>query len=212
MNPEGPGSSVRVSGMPIDEELRRVLLAMREEDLRVREQLLPELGDGYHPRMEEVHRRNTDLLKQIIAACGWPGRSLAGVDGAMAAWFVAQHAISDPEFQRRALVLLRDAVAMGEASPAAAAYLEDRIAMYEGRPQVYGTQFEPDENGITRPYWIAEPEQVNQRRAAIGLDSIEERTRKMRAEDEAQPPRTPEQIAAWRREYEEWLRKTGWRT
>lgn len=101
--------------------------------------------------MEAVHKRNAGRLKQVIAEHGWPGRSLVGEDGMIAAWFIVQHAISDPPFQRQVLTLLNDALARGEVSPQSLAFLEDRICIFEGRPQIYGTQFEPDDSGMYRP-------------------------------------------------------------
>jgi hypothetical protein len=53
---------------------------------------------GYHPRMEELQKQNAARLKDIIAEHDWPGRSLVGEDGAVAARFITQHAISDPPF------------------------------------------------------------------------------------------------------------------
>jgi hypothetical protein len=198
--------------MPVNEPLRRELLALREEDLRVRGEVIQgaSLYAGYHPRMEEVHRCNAGRLKEIIAQHGWPGRSLVGEDGAVAAWFIAQHAIGDPPFQRRVLELLREALARGEVSPAAPAYLEDRICFFEGRPQIYGTQFEPDEDGLLSPCPIADPDHVNERRLAIGLNTIEERTRELNADQQPEP--NPQARAEYERKHEEWLRKVGWRT
>ncbi|MBV8124280.1 MAG: hypothetical protein JO370_09390 [Paucibacter sp.] len=39
-----------------------------------------------------------------------------------------------PEFQRRVLFLLEDAVHAGEASPVKQAYLADRVAIHDGQP------------------------------------------------------------------------------
>lgn len=184
---------------------------MREEDLRVRAELLKGASSfgGYHPRMEELHKQNAARLKEIIAEHGWPGRSLVGEDGAIAAWFITQHAISDPAFQRRALELLREAHSKGEVSEKALAFLEDRICIFEGRPQIYGTQFEHDEYGMPQPSPIADPEHVNERRIAIGMNTIEERTRELQAE--YQPEYDPEKRAASERAHQEWLKKVGWR-
>jgi hypothetical protein len=197
--------------MPVDAQLRRELLALREEDLRVREQVFQgsSLFAGYHPRMEEVHRRNAARLNEIIAKHGWPGYSLVGQDGAAAAWFIAQHAIGDPPFQRRCLELLREALTGGEVSPAQPAFLEDRISYFEGRPQIYGTQFEPDEHGLLRPYPIADPEQVNERRKAVGLNTIEERTHEMRTGQQLELDL--EARIEYEQKYREWLKKVGWR-
>ena len=184
---------------------------MREEDLRVRAEVVKGASSfaAYHPRMEELHKRNATRLKEIIAEHGWPGRSLVGEDGAIAAWFIAQHAISDPPFQRRALELQREARDKGEISAVGPAFLEDRICVLEGRPQIYGTQFEGDEHGMPQPWQIADPEHVNERRAAIGMNTIEERTREMQAD--CSPEYDPEKRAECERGYQEWLRKVGWR-
>ncbi len=135
-----------------DEGLRQTLLAMKEEDFSVRAELIAEgtLSEGYHPRMEAVHRSNAARLTGIIEQYGWPGKSLVGEEGAEAAWLIAQHAIGAP-FMRRCLSLLQRAGSRGEAPLWQAAMLEDRIRMFEGRPQIYGSQFQPDEDGETVP-------------------------------------------------------------
>lgn len=46
-----------------------------------------------------------------------------------------------PTLQRAFLDALRGAVAQGEVSPAHLAYLEDRVRVHAGQPQLYGTQF-----------------------------------------------------------------------
>jgi len=196
----------------MNQELRLELLAMREHDMRVRDEVVKGASafDGYHPRMEEVHLRNAERLKQIIAEHGWPGRSLVGEDGMIAAWFIAQHAISDPPFQRRALELIQEAKSRGEASAIGAAFLEDRICVFEGRPQVYGTQFEPDEHGMPQPCPITDPEHVNERRKALGMNTVEQRTREIQEFDRPEEP-GPEKLAAYHRQQDEWLRRVGWR-
>ena len=71
---------------------------MREEDLRVRNQLMEagELGGPYVPRMEAVHVRNAARLRELIAVHGWPAEDIAGEDGAKAAWFIVQHSVGEP--------------------------------------------------------------------------------------------------------------------
>src|SRR5215471_20549472 len=198
--------------MRLNEDLRRELLAMREEDLRVRDEVIQgsSIDGAYDPRMEEVHNCHATRLKAIIAEHGWPGRSLVGEDGMIAAWFIAQHSISDPPFQRRALELLKEAQTKGEASIRAVALLEDRICAFEGRPQTYGTQFEPDEHGRYLPSPIADPEHVNERRLSIGMNTIEERTRELNADQQPEEI-SSEQFAEYQRNYLEWLRQVGWR-
>ncbi|HEY1898019.1 MAG TPA: DUF6624 domain-containing protein [Terracidiphilus sp.] len=193
----------------INESLRQQLLDMRAEDLRVRTELeaAGELGGPYVPRMEEVHVRNAARLRELIAEHGWPGEDIADEDGAKAAWFIAQHAIGEPEFQRRALVLLQSSAAEGRAPRWHAAFLEDRIALHESRPQRFGTQWIDDPgDGRARPWRLADPERVNDLRASVGLGP-------MHAIPDPGPPlaeekrRELEETRAW---WEQWLRSKGW--
>ena len=109
------------------EDLRQRLLGMAEEDERVRAELAAtgELFRSYPPRMAEVHNRNANERQVMIEQHDWPGKSLVGEDGARAARLILLHAIGNPALQRRALPILQDASARGEATPAHAAYLED---------------------------------------------------------------------------------------
>lgn len=194
----------------MNEQLRAELLSLRDADEHRREELVREgtLWDGYHPRMEEVHRANAARLNELVAQHGWPTRELAGEDGAEAAWIIVQHAIGEPEFQREMLVALKAAAEQDEIPAYQPAYLEDRIRMFEGRPQIYGTQFTTDDEGLPALWTIDDPEHVNERRAGLGLDTIEERTKKMR--NAWRPEERPKNMEAYRRGYEEWLSKTGW--
>jgi hypothetical protein len=86
------------------------------------------------------------------------------------------------------------------------AYLFDRIAMYASRPQRYGTQSLPCPDGQERRWKSESPENLNERRAAIGMppggdDPIESEPA---ADDLAQ-------YREWLQGYEAWLQRTGWR-
>ena len=193
----------------INDELRRELVEMRAEDNRVRQELLErgELGGPYVPRMEAVHTRNAARLRDLIDAHGWPGEDIAGKDGAESAWLIAQHAIGEPDFQREVLQLVQACAAAKQVPLWHAAYLEDRIAMYEGRPQRYGTQWLDDPvDGRTRPWLLAEPDRVNERRAEVGLGVlplIPERGPSLAPEER----RRIEENNLW---WKQWLVSKGW--
>ena len=65
------------------ERLREELKSMAAEDRQLRQELLDrgEMGDGYAPRMEALHRKNAARLKEIIDEHGWPDSDLVGEDG-----------------------------------------------------------------------------------------------------------------------------------
>jgi hypothetical protein len=186
------------------------LIAMRAEDLRVRQELAQsgELGGSYVPRMEAVHIRNAQRLKEIIDESGWPDEQVVGEDGTKAAWFIAQHAIGFPNFQRMCLGLLQRSADEGRVPRWHVAYLEDRVAMYEGHSQRYGTQWLDDAvDGRIRPWKLADPERVNELRAEAGLEP-------MPPIPERGPELSPEQqqaILEDQRWWEAWLISKGWR-
>jgi hypothetical protein len=167
----------------LEEALRAELLEMERADRAVRADLVARgvlHGGGYHPEMAAVHRRHNARMSAIIDAVGWPGRSLVGDDGCRVAGFVVQHAILDPALQRRCVPLLEAAVAAGEAFPFMLAFLTDRVLMELGQPQRYGTQHVGGPEGMLVPWPIAEPETVDARRQALGLEPLEERTQQLR--------------------------------
>ena len=182
---------------------------MQAEDLRVREELAREgvLGDGYQPRMEEVHRRNAARLEALVEQHGWPGRSLVGDDGAEAAWRILQHAISRPDLIRRLLPLLQQVAAAGEIPEWQPAYVLDRICFFEGHPQVYGTQYDWDDEGFATLWPVDDPDYVNERRKSVGLPPLAEEGARARL----QKPQAPQETKARREAMEAWARAVGWR-
>ncbi|MET8203399.1 DUF6624 domain-containing protein [Micromonospora taraxaci] len=156
-----PSAAVR-SPAAFDKALHDELVAMLDRDQADR---------GGTPQTESDQVR-TERLKDIISTHGWPTFALVGEDGANAAWAIAQHSDLDPAFQQEALGLLRAAVASRQASPGNLAYLEDRVAVGKGEPQVYGTQVRcgPDGPSPTTP--ITDEPGVERRRAEAGLPTL----------------------------------------
>lgn len=156
---------------------------MVEEDRRVHAEAGGEQSsEGARRRLDSMHQRNADRLKALIGEHGWPGHALVGHEGATYAWMIVQHATCDLKFQRRGLELIKDAVSRREAPMSHAAYLEDLIRVEEGRPQLYGTQFEIDKEGRMNPLPIENAARVNDRRRAAGLDRIQDRIRAVKNE------------------------------
>jgi hypothetical protein len=193
----------------MDEALRAELVALIDRDDTVRERLAADgsLFAGYHPEMEAVHRANAARLAQIVDASGWPGRSRVGDDGASAAWRILQHAIGEPALMRRMLPLLQAAAARGEADLAEVAMLEDRIRVFEGRLQRYGTQYDWNDDGTAMVpiVGVEDPEHVDERRRRVGLPAMQWQL--------PPPPdeSPPKDLAARRAQGEAWARRVGWR-
>jgi len=177
---------------------------MVEEERRLHTELTAtgEIYQGYAPRLAELNHRQGLELESMIEEHGWPGRALVGEDGSHAAWFTLQHAIGNPALQRRCLPILKEAIARGDAAPAQAAYLEDKICFFERRPQRYGTQFDWDENGQMSPWTLEDPEKVDEYRRSVGLGPLAEKIAQFSgaATDEPKPTdfnKRQEEMLAW---------------
>lgn len=114
---------------------------------------------------------NMKKIEAILAQHGWLGPKEVGARASAAFFFVIQHA--DFEAQRKHLPLMREAVKQGRATASSLAMLEDRLALREGRPQIYGSQIGFDEaTGTHYVLPLAEPARVDERRAAVGLPPL----------------------------------------
>jgi hypothetical protein len=157
----------------LNSKLRDELLAMQHADESLRAELVAAnalIGHHYVPAMQAIHEANAARLRQILDTHGWPHEQLVGPDGAHAAWLIVQHSIGDPPLQRRALALLEKESLAKKVPRWQPAYLADRIAMYENRPQKYGTQSLDDpRDGLSRPWFLEDPLRVDAFRASVGL-------------------------------------------
>ncbi len=188
------------------------LITLKEADLALRTQLLKAgtLQDGYDSKMEALHIAHAKQLATILDRIGYPTEAKVGKEASEAAWLIIQHAISMPNFMRRCKTLLEKAVAKENASPILLAYLTDRIAVLEGKPQQYGTQFDWDKNGVLQANPFDDLDAVNKRRKSIELNTLKEQLAVMRqhAKDENQLP--PEDFLKKEKAFQEWRKRVGW--
>lgn len=120
-----------------------------------------------------VNAANAERFAAVVAERGWPGMREVGIEGADAAWMLAQHADRDNEGRRAWLPLLTDAVDGGDADPRHLASLADRIAAVAGAPQEYGTIVLLAEDGEPEfPLPVRDAGKLEARRSALGLPSL----------------------------------------
>ncbi len=194
-------------------EISEKIIELKEKDLALRDQLIQtkQLSNGYNEEMAALHNHNAEALNQIIDAIGYPTIEKVGETASDAAWLVIQHAIEQPAFMKKCAALLKDAVEAEEANPISLAYLTDRIAVFEGKPQIYGTQFDWDENREMNPQLYDDLDQVNQRRAPIGLNTLEEQTKIIRERIKKEHESPPLDFEERKKEIEKWKRLVGWK-
>lgn len=194
------------------QKFAETIIDLKNKDLEFREKLIAakKLGDGYNSEMERLHNQNAAVLNEIIDKIGYPTIDKVGKEANEAAWLVIQHAISKPEFMKKCLKLLANAVDENKASEINLAYLTDRIAVFEDKPQLYGTQFDWDENGLLSPNTFDDLASVNQRRKRIGLNSLEEQTENIRTRAKSENQFPPKDLEIRKLEILEWKKRVGW--
>lgn len=190
----------------MNQTLRGELIRMDDHDQAVRAELAADgsLYDGYHPRMAAVHDANAARLRAIILEFGWPTERLVGTDGAKAAHRIAQHSINHPDFMRECRRLLDEASGRGDVPRSHFAYIDDRIRVYEGLPQRYGTQWRGGPAGL-EPYPLEDAAHVDERRAALGLPSLAS----LRASTQKEPW-DPDAARSYEARELAWRRSVGW--
>lgn len=87
-------------------------------------------------------------------------------------WAVIQH--SSVELQQKYLPLFIEAADQHKLKGEFVAVMQDRIACLSGKPQIYGSQGNNDENGVFVPAPIVDPANVDMRRAAMGMCPLHE--------------------------------------
>ncbi|MCU0352097.1 MAG: hypothetical protein MUF43_14915 [Flavobacterium sp.] len=193
-------------------EIAEIIVGLKNTDLELRKKLIlcGQLSNGYNEEMKELHNRNAKILFDIIDKIGYPTKNKVGEEASEAAWLVIQHSIGQPEFMKKCMNLLEVAVSENEANPKKLAYLTDRIAVFEGKPQLYGTQFDWDEYGNLSPNIFDDLTKVNERRKSIGLNTLEEQTEKIREQAIKENQSPPSDFEIRKQEIEEWKRNVGW--
>ncbi len=188
------------------------IIDLKEADLELRNKLIQneQLGEGYDEEMEKLHSSNAAVLNEIIDTIGYPSIDLVGEEASDAAWLVIQHAIGQPDFMRKCKEMLEISVNKNSANKINLAYLTDRIAVLEGKQQLFGTQFDWDENGELSANLFDDLQSVNQRRKSIGLNSLEEQTKIIRERVKSENQQPPTNIEKRKLEMDEWRRKKGW--
>jgi hypothetical protein len=187
------------------------LIEALEKDHQLREKLEKsgELFKGYNSEMRKCHEENAELLQNYISQYGWPFPSKFGNELHETAWFIAIHAISKPKLLKQVLNILENALKKGEKVAPEYAKLFDRIAIYEGRKQVYGTQFFPSKNGFYARD-LLDPDNVDQRRTSLGLSKFEEGKKEVGAAEGGVI--TEKEEKTFEKDFMKFLKEAGWRT
>lgn len=116
--------------------------------------------------ISDTDEANQRRLEQLLSHCGWPGE-LDKKRAAFSAFLIIQHAPLD--YQLKYFEMVKAANGRGEIPNEKFVWLVDRILVKQGKPQLYGTEFEYGSNKVAP---IDDPKNLNTRRKKMGLPPV----------------------------------------
>ncbi|MFV8282770.1 DUF6624 domain-containing protein [Christiangramia marina] len=147
-----------------DQEIRFKLIKLQQEG-KMNSDETKELAQ----QMKTQDSVNLEKVESILQN-GWPDD--LNMQGNQTIFLVIQHA--DLQTQNKYLPVIEQAVQDNKTFPANLALLKDRMALREGKKQIYGSQIFIDSNtGKKYVQPLQNPEGVDKLRAEVGLPSME---------------------------------------
>jgi len=162
--------------------VKQLLLEINESDQRYRRQI-EFIETKYGRESNQLKALLNDMyladsinlihVDSILKVFGWLGSDKIGSQANLTLFAVIQH--SKLSVQLEYLPLIREAVIKGNAQAKNLAILEDRVAIFQGKMQTYGSQVFWSK--LTNKYFIlplADIDNVDKKRAEVGLQPLAE--------------------------------------
>ncbi|WP_237057278.1 DUF6624 domain-containing protein [Microbulbifer sediminum] len=176
------GLSVSVFTLATDKSaIQAELEAMLDSDQKHRAAIIAAIREhgNDHPSVKAlwekqipIDKHNAARLEEIVSEYGWPRKTDMGEKAAKSAFLIVQHAPA--ETQKKYLPEMRKAAKEGEADLRNLAMLEDRVLVFDGKEQLYGTQVARSDSGAFNFLPIQDIEELDARREKMNLGPIAE--------------------------------------
>jgi len=129
-------------------------------------------GEKMKKLIHEKDSLNGVIVSGLLDNYGWIGKEVIGINGNATLGLVLQH--SSLETQLKYLPMMREAVKSKKADAYDLALLEDVALRRQGKKQLYGTFVASAAGKIYYSAPMEDPENVDKRRAEIGLGPLDE--------------------------------------
>lgn len=153
-----------------DQFVREIIIAgfQREMSAETRQAYI----EGTRRHFDRVDTESTARLQAILESISWEDLTALSPRAADQAFSLISHS-NDLAFKRRMIAVFEPLAQSRRMRGDQVAQLVDDVAVTEERPQVYGTNFEC-RDGVYQPKPTEDPERLNERRAALGMNTIED--------------------------------------
>lgn len=127
----------------------------------------------YQALYKKNHAINEEKITNLLDSKGWPKKEVIGEQGNWTICNVIQHAENDVRIKY--LPMMKEAVLAKQLAPRFLVRAQDRIATEQGQLQIYGGQMKYYPETKSFNVWpVFDPENIDKRRAGIGLEPIAE--------------------------------------
>ena len=114
---------------------------------------------------------NLRKITALLDSHGWPTKAEVGNMGTQTVFLVVQH--SNLPTMQKYFPMAQQAAEQGNLAKSALALMQDRLLMWQGKPQIYGSQLTQDNKTNKMVFHPIEDEaHVDERRAAIGMEPL----------------------------------------
>jgi hypothetical protein len=124
------------------------------------------------PKKWTAYHKNLEIVTSLLDKCGMPSSEDLSPEQYKAIWSAIYNADLN-EYAKKYLPFFEKATADGNLDKASTALLKDKALLYENKAQLYGSIITEG-----KLWKLADPEYVNQRRAEVGLEPIEDYLKK----------------------------------
>jgi len=122
-----------------------------------------------------INQANTEYIRNLLEQDVFPSKDVFSDKAYNAFFLVVQHSEDIDLMKQVADLILKADVR--QVNKAHYAYLTDRIRIFEGKPQLYGTQFKKEGGAVTF-LDIEDIANIDSRRAEFGMEPFEEYQKK----------------------------------
>lgn len=175
-------SSCRAQELNCDlETMSEELILMADEEQEVRREIMPLIAqyqkDGSGKMklfakamsMEKLDKENQETLQSYLESCGW--QEQLHPDAHNAIYLILQH--SPEDMMTQYFPLVKERMDQGHLDPDDWATMLDRLKMYSGEPQIYGTQTFADDDNVNWVWPVANLDSLEIKRAQVFLPDME---------------------------------------
>lgn len=159
---------------PLISELQGILKkdqSVRFDYINARRSQNEVAADSLLKVMRAVDEENEAHLFKILDTRGWVSHKIVG-EATHVFFTILQH--SGLENQKKYLPKVKQALKNGDMTTSQYAYYEDRINVFEGKPQRYGTQLKKNSNGVYEACTLENPQMVDRWRKKAGLPPLKD--------------------------------------